>query len=293
MNMMGTDATPVFDEFEQTAEELPYFYMPYWTPLEAIQWLSMRASGMETGTAGYVYYQTPYDVNFVTLEKLFQSKTVELAPDGTVLPYVPFTSGRDRTALTTNYKNTILGWKMSPVDMSAFGVIKGGHKLGYDFSKKLLIDQSYTYAKAIPLYTMLGKKTLFPDVSDDTMRYTLEGDSNTKILDNMYYNDFIRRYSKQFAFIATVDGSDDRYAGMMVDLQWPSAVDTEFGHKSLRGLYLVKSITHQFSGMMQPPYRQVMVLLKNAYEDSYSTTLMNSSKINMDVKSAKIGNYPV
>jgi len=281
LNMVGRPELIV--NLEETQEVLPYFYMPYWTPLEAIMWLSKRASGIETGAAGYLYYQTPIGVNYVTLEKLFQNKEVETDASGNVLSYKPGAPG------DLEYVNTIFGWEISPIDMSALIGIKGGHRLGYDFTTKTLIDNDYTYAEAVSKYTMLGKRTLYPDISDDTMKYILEGDSSSAILDNIYYDEFIKRYSKQFAIIVTVRGNEKRYAGMMVDLQWPSAVKSEIMHKSLEGKYLVKSITHSFTGRSHPPYKQKMVLLKNAYTDSDSKTLLAATKKSLTIKTKKIG----
>lgn len=281
LNMVGRPELIV--NVEQTREVLPYFYMPYWTPLEAIMWLSKRASGIDSGTAGYLYYQTSIGMNYVTLDKLFQNREVETDSSGNVLSYKPGAPG------DLEYINTVFGWEINPIDMSALIGIKGGHRLGYDFSTKTLIDNKYTYSGSIPKYTMLGKKTLYPDISDETSKYSLEGDSVSALLDNIYYDEFVKRYSKQFAIIITVRGNERRYAGMVIDLQWPSAVKSEIMHKALEGKYLVKSITHSFTGRSHPPYKQKLVLLKNAYTDSDSKSLLASSKMSLTIKTRKIG----
>jgi hypothetical protein len=159
--------------------------------------------------------------------------------------------------------------------------IKGGRRLGYDFESKSLLDKSYTYKTAIEKYTVLGKKTLFPDYSDTETNIILEGDDDPTILLNMNNDDFIKRYSKQMALIINVEGHERRYAGMMIDVIWPSIKKEHYFNKGMEGLFLVKSITHQFSSRSTPPYRQKMVLLKTGYTDSDSGLLMKSEKTNI------------
>lgn len=281
LNMVGRPETIV--NLERSQEELSYFYMPYWTPMEAIMWLSKRASGEDSGTAGYLYYQTSLGMNYVTLDKLFQNKMVETDSTGNVLSYKPGAPG------DLEYVNTIFGWEISPIDMSALSGIKGGHRLGYNFLNKALIDNKYIYSSSVSKYTMLGKRTLYPDISDETAKYSLEGDASSQLLDNIYYDEFVKRYSKQFAIIVTVRGNEKRYAGMIVDLQWPSSQKSEIIHKALEGKYLVKSITHSFTGRSHPPYQQKMVLLKNAYTDSDSKTLLAATKMSLTIKTKKMG----
>lgn len=275
-----------FDNFESSNEILPYFYMPYWSPLEAIKWLNERASGIDSGTAGYLYYHTSQDKwNYITIDKLFQNKVVELDDIGNPLTYKLIDSANP------GYINTILSWQICPIDMSGLEVIRGGHRLGYDFSTKTLIDNEYTYKTSISEYTMMGRRTLYPDISSSIAGYSLEGESDPDLLDNIYYNKFIKRYSTQFGINVIVKGQENRRAGMMITVAWPSSIKSEFMHKSLEGKYLVQSITHQFSGRTQPPYRQRMVLLKNAYDDSDSKTLVkvHPTKQALEIATKKFG----
>ena len=69
-NLLLTDGK--IAQFENTIETLPYFYMPYWTPKEALKWLIKRASGSETSMPGYLFYSNSKGLNFVTLEKLLK-----------------------------------------------------------------------------------------------------------------------------------------------------------------------------------------------------------------------------
>ena len=77
-----------------------------------------------------------------------------------------------------------------------------------------------------------------------------------------------------------VQGHEERHAGGMIEIIWPSSDEKEKFNKNLGGKYLVKSITHQFSAAA-PYYRQKMILIKNAYEDSDSTKLMDASNKNL------------
>lgn len=261
--------------FEETNETLPYFYTPYWTPLESLKWLIERSSGKDTGTAGYCCYPTPYGINYISVDKLFQNTKLEKDDKGTSIAYKlsdPNAIGRS---------NLFLSWEMSPIDMAAMVGLRGGRRLGYSFIGKSLLKAEHIYKEAIAQYTLLGKRSLFPDISDLTIKNRFEGESDIDLLNNLFFDEFVKRYSKQLAIFALIKGLETRYAGMMIKVEWPSSEKSEIGHRALQGKWLIKSITHQFSGRLQPPYRQRMVLLKNAYDDSYSKTLIMSSKINI------------
>jgi len=263
-----------FDQFESSNETLPYFYMPYWTPLEAINWLSRRGSGAESQTPGYLFYHNNKGYNYVTIEKLLRTRTIL----NTGVSY----KGEDETyyfeTKNLGYRNKILGWKMSGIDFTGMNSIRGGHTLGYNFKEKSLLDEGNTYVPMINNYTMLGKKTLFTDISNETMSYSMEGDNDTKLLNNIYGNSFIKKYCLQQCLNIAVRGSELRYAGAMIKIYWPSHTTNEIYNSMYDGYYMIKSITHSFKPYKNPAYRQKMVLIKNAFTDSIYPGLVKSAK---------------
>jgi len=270
--------TITFDKFEETNETLPYFYMPYWTPLEAINWLLKRGSGATSGKAGYMYYNNSKGTNYVTLEQLMANTESKQSNESIYDEYV-FES------INPGFINKILGWKILGIDNTGMTSIKGGHVLGYDFETKSLYNQSHEYLTSISKYTMLGRKTLFKDISNDTMMYMLEGDNDTAILDNIYQHNFIRKYNIQQCFSITVRGSEKRYPGDMIKIRWPSTmVKEEKANRNLEGRFLIKAITHSLNPYKNPPYRQKLTLIKNAYSDSYYTGLIPATKTNVGVR---------
>lgn len=257
-----------FQEFEASNETLDSFYMPYWTPQEAFTWLMKRSSGTVSGQAGYLLYNNNLGTNFVSIDKLMNNKMME--EDTYIF------GGQD-----IFFRNKILGWSISGIDSLSLRGVKGGHRMGYDFSTKTFLDNSYTYASEIAKHTMLGKATLFQDISDATIDYRLEGEDDSFLLDNIYNNEFIKRYSVQQGVSINVIGSSHRYAGGLIEIDWPSSFKSQKINKSLKGLYLIKSITHQFAPNQTPGYVQKLVLIKNAY------TELELSKIGELVKSTK------
>jgi len=257
--------------------------MPYWTPMEAIKWLSKRASSLESLAPGYLFYSNQRGLNFITLEKLLKQTELERGFDGKPQRYY-FSTSAD------NSLNKILGFTISGIDYQSMIGIKGGHKLGYDFATKSFIDKPYTYEDMIKKFTLLGKKTFFYNISDTATRFDLEGDSDIILLENMAYSDAIKRYVKEHEVLMTVIGHERRYAGMMVDIIWPSTLKEEVTNRAFEGKYLVKSVTHQFSGRTLPFYKQLLVLLKTAYTDSKIRDLYSAVKVNLETKTQKMGN---
>jgi hypothetical protein len=278
-NMIGIKE---FVQFEPTNERID-FYMPYWTPGEAIRWLMQRATGAETMVPGYVYYMNRDGCNFVTLEKLFQSKQIEMSDDKKPL-YYQFTS-MDKP----DYINTMLNWQMNSVDSQALQTLRGGTRMGFDFMTKGLLKKKYTYTDAIKKFTMVGNKTLFPDISADATKFVYTGEADERTMDNIYLSEFIKRYSVQMNMITLLKGHERRLCGGMVEIQWPSSEKTEYINKSMEGKYLIKQITHQFSSKSSPTYRQKVVMMRNAYSESDGKNLVKSTKFSRETNVKKIG----
>lgn len=279
-NMLSIET---FKIFENTREKLSYFFMPYWTPSEAIRWLVERGSGSESKTAGYLYYFNTRGLNLVTINKLFQSTDVEKDENNKIIYYEFFNKDGDKTKTY----NTILDWKMDSIDNSAIKQLKGSRVLGYDFLKKKLIDESFTYTDVISKFTMLGKNTLFPDtISSPNDNFVMSGEDDADVIRNIYECDFIKRYSKQLSATITVKGHERRYPGLLTNIKWPSTeMRDQVLNSTLDGKFLIKSVTNHFSGKQDPVFKQKIVLLKNAYTESNDKTLSKSTNTNIKVDS--------
>jgi len=264
--------TENFEKFENTNETFDNFYMPYWSPAESIKWIMKRCSGEKSKLPGYLFYYNSKGANFVTMETLVTSKDREKGEDGKNVKYI-FT---DQSAAD----NKILDWYINPPDRLALKYLSGAKRHGFDFDGKYIHNPSYTYKDSVDKYSLLGKSTLFWDLSNSRTNVIIDGESELEKIDNINDHEFIRRYSKQFSAGLVVRGHSRRYAGMIIDVAWKSVDYSKKTDKMLEGLFMVKSITHQFtSGInVSPVYRQLLTCLKTGYELSESQQLMPAAK---------------
>ena len=262
-----------FEEFEESNEKFDYFYMPYWTPKQTIDWIMRRCSGSESGNPGYIFYNNSIGCNFVTLDKLLGQNELMTINDEDDGKYV-FKSENIMDP------NKIISFQLSGVDNHAKKELKGGYRLGYDFDRKKFIKRSYTYSDSVSQFTLLGRESLFPDISEENTSINNFGENSDQIVDNIYQNEWIKRYSMQQTMNILVQGHEERYAGGMIEIVWPSHDEKEMYNKNMGGKYLIKSITHQF-GNGSPPYRQKLILIKNAYEDTDNVELVSTVNKNL------------
>ena len=278
------------------------FVMPYWTPMESISWLNKRTKpkpSQDVGNqiGGYLYYNNTHwddsesknkDNNFTAAWKsingLFSYPTTK--EDEWIdweNPFVFSGGPPGSTGDSPTYVNKILDWRYGGIDFTNIKKLQGGHMLGYNFDGKELIDRTYKYTKEndeedvdlgmVDTITGLGQKSLFPDVSEKDSELVLSGIDNEDELDNIYYNDWLRNYSKQQILSVIVRGWENRFAGMMIkDVMWKSFQDSNLGgNKNMIGPYIIKSITHNFG--TKQGYTQRLVLLKNAYYKSDASVI--------------------
>ena len=241
------------------------FCMPNWNVADTIRWISNRITGTK-GKYGYLFYASSDKyLSYVTLDGLLKSSTKD--------PQIYKFSTTD-----IDYENKVLGWEVMGVDQIGIKELGGGQVLGFNSSTKSFLgltkDEDFKYTDAIKKITSLGGSSLFDgrSINNDFTKFnyacSLSGESDPEIIQNIYYNNFIRRYSLQNMVKIQVIGSDKRYAGMKIDVFWPSQDAKEVYNSMDSGMYLIKSITHQFSPMKTPLYTQVLVLIKNAYYES-------------------------
>ena len=220
---------------------------------------------------GFVYYNSSengFRGNWVSIDYLF-GKNTYVDPDNYVFE-----------SENQYYKNKILYWSISGIDKILLKGIKGGHRFGYNFETKRLIDQEYGYDEVSKKVMMLGGKSLYSDITDYRALYKIDMENSTDNLDNIYYANFIERYCLQQALTLVVRGFEERFTGMQIKIEWSSTDKSQLHNKMWKGKWLVKSITHIFNSKHNIPYRQKLILLKNAYHDADQNSLIKASRVN-------------
>jgi hypothetical protein len=268
--MVGIDMK--FVDIEDSATTFENFYMPYWSPGEAIRWISNRAIGTK-GKCNYGYLMYPSSaayLSFVTLDNLLNNAKI----DNEIYLF-------ETTDL--NYTNKILSWQITGVDQMGIRELGGGRLLGYDSSEKKILglekNDEFIYSDAVKKISALGQSSLFDgstiDNKSDIFNYAYEntGESDPTILKNLFYNNFIRRYSLQNMVKLLVPGHNKRFAGQKINVNWPSVSTKEIFSSMDSGQYLIKSIVHSFGPMQTPAYLQTLTCIKNAYQSNkFNTT---------------------
>jgi hypothetical protein len=267
--------------FEDCIEKLPYFDTDNSTPADNIKWLLKRCSGTKSGQPGYLMYQNTSEKrwNLTTLEYLLQQKKK-----------MWITSKEEMYVfddVNINYINKIQSHKIKGVSNKVVPDISRGYLLGYDPMTKIFNHRTYSYIDAIDKYTILGMHTLFESTqilpylqSEATPINT--GESDLKIMDNMWFGDWIKKYCLQQLIEINVKGHEDRYAGGMIEVVWKSKnVTGEKLNQSLNGKYLIKSITHHLSHSRTPKYQQSIVLIKNGFGERQEGTFIKAKKVNI------------
>lgn len=252
------------------------FIIPYWTPQMALRWLMRRAKGKKSGTSGYLCYNNTKENlshNLVTMNYLLEDQDKTLDP----IKYVFQDS-------EVSGENKILEWWINGIDRHSLGSIRGGLWRGYDFSTKKLLDYEYLYSDGADNTTCLGRKTLYNQIDDLHSTNRMIGANDNDELENIAYNDWAKRYNMQFIMNIIVQGHEKRYAGQHIEINWPSAkknVGADPTNNLFKGRYLIKSVTHSFSPGSAFPYKQRLVLIKNAYNEIDSKVLYKAKKPNV------------
>ncbi len=260
-----------------------HFIIPYWTPLQAVKYLNKRIIGSETGKPGYLLFNSIIDksvrVNWCTLEKLLKQRDYEK---------LEYTFERNRTLKDDihDMRNVILDWNIQGIDKFAFKKLSGSTLMGYDFLNKKLITQEEKYADVFKNITVLGRKGLHKDFSDEKVWYNITGESCEKTMSNMFYTDFINSYPNQLVLYAVVEGTQDpeRYVGMHINVNWPGRIDSETRQLSdlFKGRWMIKGITHMFvNNSKDYIYRQKLSLIKLGYSNIPHKGILNASSTNI------------
>lgn len=265
-------------KIDNTNNTIDNYIIPYWTPLQAIKFLSARAT--DTNGSGFLFYtstEESWRINFRNINTLFSSDN---PPDKT--PYI----FEDKDA---SKANKILEWWINSLDKFSTKFLRGGQYLGYDWSTKTLINKEYKYDDGVDDSIILGRKSLYPDISDSETAITALGDNSEAMLKNRANYEWVTRYSMQQVVNLIVSGDENRYAGQQIEIQWPGYEKRkDIYNKMLKGNFLIKSVTHMFTGDVTMPYRQRLVCLKNGYYD-VDTRLLHPAT-NANVTELRLGN---
>lgn len=253
------------------------FVIPYWKPQTAMKWLMRRAVGRQSGTSGYLVFNNTDNLlshNIVTLNYLLTdfNRTIDL---------VPYTFGSSEVSK----ENKILEWWISGLDRNSNAIVRGGVWKGYDFQTKKLLNHEHVYSEGADETMMLGRKTLYNQIDDIQSSNVMVGDSSDDLINNIAYNDWAKRYNMQFILNIIVEGHEKRFAGQQIEIQWP-AWARNLGNQVqfndlLKGKYLIKSVTHSFNPGSTYPYKQRLVLIKNAYTNINSKILYDAKRKNI------------
>lgn len=268
--MLGLDNK--YLNIEESITKISNFCMPNWNVMDTISWLMKRAKGKTSETSGYLCYNNTEEgflLNFVTMNYLLGDRN--------------YIEDKHYLLESREYnRNKVLEWWISGVDKNSMKKLRGGKWRGFDSSTKQPVNISYEYTDGVRNTTLLGRKSLFIDISDNTTNNSFIGESDSNILNNIVYNEWSKRYNMQQIVNIVVEGHEDRYAGQQINLEWISTEKTEQYNKMLKGKYLVKSITHMLSPKYgNEPYLQRMVLIKNAYTDVDMKDIVKATNFNV------------
>ncbi len=273
-------------QFEEGVEEIEWFHTGLRTPAQGIRWLMERTKGAEVDESGYMFYHSTEESevswNFITLENLLENGTfLEVPVDGI------YTMGSANQHNLNNLTNITI----SNVDESSLNKLAACNMLGYDNFRKYGIKKQFVYQDGVDKYTVLGDFTLFnkDNIALKKPQEILTGESGDKyvlaecLMTNMHFSDWVKQYCLQQLVSVIVRGDIRRYCGGQIEINWLSGNTDEKFNKNMMGRYLVKSVTHQFSGQSNPQYIQKMVLIKNGYWAS-DAKLTKASKPKLDRK---------
>ena len=215
-HMMGDGKDPMeYVQIEESQEIIDKFIMPYWTPSETIRWLLKRMSGSKSLSPGYLFYCNSKGFNLVTIPYLINDV---FNPTETSKYF--FTSTGDEQFFD---ENRILGHKTYPPSNQALERIAGGIKYSPDFFTKDQKEDIYFNTMQLEKYSSIfnGSENLFKDVnSHNASIENVAGGYTT--MNNMFGNEWIRRYIKQLQIDVLVKGNVKRFAGMKIFIDWPS-----------------------------------------------------------------------
>ena len=258
---------------------------PYWTPSEIIKFTLKRARSSITKKSGYLCYNSTQDgwkTNVRTLDYLMS--------DQNKIDSKKFVF--ENANENPHGQNKIFEWWIEGINKNAMDMTRGGVWKGFDTSQRKFLNNEWTYADGVQNMFALGTKSLYSDVSDKNSYHKLTGEKTQEDLEMVTYDNWVKQYDSQLQLNIITPGSEKRYAGLQIEIEWPSTQRHEFTNKGvqfqkqMKGKYLIKTIVHNFTGKSTGSninYIQRIKLLKNAYQESDASTLFTIPSKNQNI----------
>jgi hypothetical protein len=262
MNMVGWSANKI-NILESSSEFEEPFVIPYWTIIDTMIYILNKAK-YSANDYGYLCYNNTkngFSVNVLPLSYLLS--------ESNVVDKIHY--NLDDTKEQIN--NKIFDWWFEGIEHQDTKNYRRSIYLTHDIETKSMTKIDIKYDDFIKFNKILGKYTLFDNtygLEDKlTTSYDIVNAVNMDEVYNKLHNDFTKRYNVQQVLNVIVYGNEKRYAGHQIIIDWPSIDKTSKSlSKIYEGVYLVKTITHDFVGNNKGMgYTQRMVLIKNGYQN--------------------------
>jgi hypothetical protein len=262
MNMVGWSVNKI-NILESSSEFEEPFVIPYWTIIDTMIYILNKAK-YSANDYGYLCYNNTkngFSVNVLPLSYLLS--------ESNVVDKIHY--NLDDTKEQIN--NKIFDWWFEGIEHQDTKNYRRSIYLTHDIETKSMTKIDIKYDDFIKFNKILGKYTLFDNtygLEDKlTTSYDIVNAVNIDEVYNKLHNDFTKRYNVQQVLNVIVYGNEKRYAGHQIIIDWPSIDKTSKSlSKIYEGVYLVKTITHDFVGNNKGMgYTQRMVLIKNGYQN--------------------------
>ena len=262
---------------------------PWWTASEIIRFILKRARSSITTKSGYLHYNNTEDgwkTNVKTLDYLFSNQN---KIDSNTWIF-------ENANENPHGQNKIFEWWLEGMNKNAMDQTRGGTWKGLDTTQRKFLTKEYSYANGIADMTAVGTKSLYSDLSDLNSYHKLTGEATQEDLNLVAYDNWIKQYDSQMQLVVVTPGNERRYAGLQVEIEWPSTQRHEFANtgvhfqKQMKGKYLIKQVTHYFTGKTTGSninYMQKLKLLKNAYQESDARTLLSVPTAHQNIGESK------
>jgi hypothetical protein len=96
--------------------------------------------------------------------------------------------------------------------------IAGSTLFGFYSRRKEFLEKEITYKDMLDHHTILGKKTLYEDLSEERSSFTNLHEDSIKKMKTQYENKWHKFYSHQQVMRFEVMGHEDRYCGSMINV---------------------------------------------------------------------------
>lgn len=269
-NMIGWDNKKI-NILQSSSEFTEPFVIPYWTPSTAIKHILMRAKYESIGY-GYLCYNNTkngFSVNVYPLSYLLGSNNS--------LDENPYKMSDVKEPMN----NKVLDWWIEGIHHGMTKSFRRSISYNNDISTKTTTKTIISFDDFLKSEVILGNYTLF----DNTYGLNEQYISNISMLSgsekdvkNKLFNNFSKNYNLSSFVNIIVYGNERRYAGHQINIEWPS-INREFENlnKMFQGVYLVKTITHNFVNTTDGMgYTQRMVLIRNGYSSPATNKLRKS-----------------